>query len=426
MFNKHQGSEFLVDINEFEYPRANETLKQMHEQLWQEYYECLKQTYNEIGSEKMIHPIALIALEGTLAKLNCQICISPIEVHTIDNIEWYFNRNSLMIPNNETNKLLEESDNILISPNDRRLLISNIKTEQEGLYWCKLGDTASTFYYVSIDTDSQGIKVVHPAEAPLMPHATSKQIIPKYNLIIYTTWTKWSSCSMCNIVGKKYRYGYCTISFQENLINQKKEIMKSQDLQDYKSQEILNISNVKNRKTEMMVKYCKIKCIKNIIFETRDKQGNVLESANNSAGIYSMVQGIPIPLPPVTRTIIFEKYKKKATLKCPGNLNTDVPITWKMGNKILNPTIIKDQSRGRIYINLQMHIIFKSLKFEDTNIYSCWQKDVIAGVIKLNVVGETELQVNYSVVMIGGIVIIIVFLIVFWRAFQGRKRFTIH
>lgn len=51
------------------------------------------------------------------------------------------------------------------------------------------------------------------------------------------------------------------------------------------------------------------------------------------------------------------------------NLNTNVPITWKMANKILHPSVIKDESQGRIYINMQMYIIFKSLKFEDTNIY---------------------------------------------------------
>lgn len=67
-FHLFQGSEFLFDINEFEYPRANETLRKMHKQLWQEYYECLKKTYNEIGSEKTIHPIALVALKGTLVE----------------------------------------------------------------------------------------------------------------------------------------------------------------------------------------------------------------------------------------------------------------------------------------------------------------------------------------------------------------------
>lgn len=61
-----------------------------------------------------------------------------------------------------------------------------------------------------------------------------------------------------------------------------------------------------------------VKCSENIIFEIRDKKGNVLESANNSAGIYSMVQGMPAPLLPVIRTTIYKKYDKKATLICLG------------------------------------------------------------------------------------------------------------
>lgn len=60
------------------------------------------------------------------------------------------------------------------------------------------------------------------------------------------------------------------------------------------------------------------------------------------------------------------------------------------------------------------------------SVYSCWQRNEIVGVIKLNVTGEMELQTNYSVIMIGGMLIIVVFMIVFWRAFQTRKRFTIH
>nr|XP_012137770.1 PREDICTED: uncharacterized protein LOC105662123 [Megachile rotundata] len=190
--------------------------------------------------------------------------------------------------------------------------------------------------------------------------------------------------------------------------------------------ELLNIPEIKNRQTEMMVRFCKIKCPQNKIFEVRDKQGNVIESANNSAGIYSMIQGVPVPPPTIIRTTIYQRYNKKAILICPGYLNADIPITWNVNNKILNPEVIKSQSQGRIYINPQMHIIFKSLKFEDSNVYSCWQKDKIIGVMKLTVTGELELQTNYSVIMIGGILIIIVFMMIFWKAFQGRKRFTVH
>lgn len=55
-----------------------------------------------------------------------------------------------------------------------------------------------------------------------------------------------------------------------------------------------------------------------MVFEVRDERGNILESANNSAGIYSMVQSIPKPLPPVLRNVIYEERDKKIKLVCPG------------------------------------------------------------------------------------------------------------
>ncbi|XP_076380669.1 Ig-like V-type domain-containing protein FAM187A [Megalopta genalis] len=459
-------TELLIDTNEFEYPRANGTLRIMHKQLWEEYYECLKRTYNEITTERMMYPIALIALEGTTVILKCPICISPMETYMNDNFEWYFDSNNSVMPSNETNKLIEESDNIIISSDDKKLIIYNIKPDQAGRYWCKLGDTLSTVYYLSIEHDSEEINIVHPDTAPHKPHAVPEKMLSKYDLLISTTWTTWTQCSTCDIVGRKNRYGYCFISSRENIkrrgtvseryIDEQTETIDQPSSEsadqttnlsenviskikmalhvfrnqlpcksEYVPNEIRDMPDVKNRKTELMIKYCKVKCSKNEIFEVRDKHGNVLESANNSAGIYSVVQGMPIPSPPVIRTVIFKKYETKAILICPGNLNTDVPITWKVNNELLHPSVIEKQSEGRIHINAQTHIIVNSLKFEDTNIYSCWQKNEIAGIIKLQVTGETELQVNYSVMILGGILIVTVFLIVFWRAFEHRKRFTI-
>jgi len=51
------------------------------------------------------------------------------------------------------------------------------------------------------------------------------------------------------------------------------------------------------------------------------------------------------------------------------NLNADVPIVWRIDDKIIIPSHIKSQSNGRIHINPQMQILFESLKFEDANIY---------------------------------------------------------
>lgn len=50
----------------------------------------------------------------------------------------------------------------------------------------------------------------------------------------------------------------------------------------------------------------------------RDEKGNILESANNSAGIFSMIQEIPQPLSSIARSVMYEKYDKKIKLVCPG------------------------------------------------------------------------------------------------------------
>ncbi|KYN32604.1 hypothetical protein ALC56_13085 [Trachymyrmex septentrionalis] len=163
------------------------------------------------------------------------------------------------------------------------------------------------------------------------------------------------------------------------------------------------IPAIKNKKIEIMRQYCKKKCRKDIIFEVRDKKGNILESANNSAGIFSMIQEMPEPLPSIARSVIYEKHNKKIKLVCPGNLNADVPIVWRINDKIIIPSHIKSQSNGRIRINPQMQILFKPLKFEDANIYSCWQNNEIAGIIKLIVIGEIEFKLNHHVILIGAI-----------------------
>lgn len=97
---------------------------------------------------------------------------------------------------------------------------------------------STVFYYVSIDTDVQGVTVVYPLTAPNKPHAIPDKVISEYNLIVHTTWSKWSLCSTCNVVGKKVRYGYCTLSLDRNVISQNTET-EEQHLQDNKRQGIV-------------------------------------------------------------------------------------------------------------------------------------------------------------------------------------------
>lgn len=114
----------------------------------------------------------------------------------------------------------------------------SLQSEQAGQYWCKFGDTLSIYYYISIDTDLKGVKTIYPATAPNMPHAIPQKVVSEYNLNIYTTWTKWSLCSKCNAVGRKIRYGYCTLSSHANVPKENK--IKKKQVQDYKRQSILS------------------------------------------------------------------------------------------------------------------------------------------------------------------------------------------
>lgn len=61
-----------------------------------------------------------------------------------------------------------------------------------------------------------------------------------------------------------------------------------------------------------------MKCPKNEVYIVKDKKGNVIETANNSEGIYSMTQELPPLDPPVERLLQFGSVNKDIVLTCPG------------------------------------------------------------------------------------------------------------
>ncbi|XP_020281749.1 uncharacterized protein LOC109853763 [Pseudomyrmex gracilis] len=366
-----------------------------------------------------------------------------------DLIEWYFNSSKHGVVENVT----QDVDQILNSTSNQYIVMHNIKLQQEGMYWCEMGDTAGSVYYLHVDNNVEAINIVFPDTAPNASHATSAANVPEYELEVYTSWTTWTSCSTCDAVGIKTRYGYCvisgrtkswskteedatsTVTINETLKNSIKTRLKTALLlfkntlpckSKFVPKQIQTIPAIRNRTTEVMRQYCKKKCRKQAIFEVRDEKGNVLERANNSAGIYSLIQGIPQLLPSVERNIIYAKRNKKIKLVCPGNLKADIPVVWHIGKKAIISSQIEQQSNGRIRITPQMHILVTSLKFEDANIYSCWQNNEVAGIIKLNVSEEVELKLNHHVILISLIFILSVILIVFWRAFKRQMRFTMY
>lgn len=78
-----------------------------------------------------------------------------------------------------------------------------------------MGDTVGQIHYLYIDREAKNL---YSNTAFQLSQAASIEMLD-YKLKIYTSWTIWSPCSVCDAVGIKLRYGYCTISLLETSIN---------------------------------------------------------------------------------------------------------------------------------------------------------------------------------------------------------------
>lgn len=63
--DKGQGQNIILDINELEYPKANETLRSFHEERWKDYYNCLEKRHSAGGIYKTLYPAAVATMEGS-------------------------------------------------------------------------------------------------------------------------------------------------------------------------------------------------------------------------------------------------------------------------------------------------------------------------------------------------------------------------
>lgn len=182
---------------------------------------------------------------------------------------------------------------------------------------------------------------MHSVEAPTGPYPQTPEVITGYNLIVDTEWSPWTACSKCDQIGRRHRLGYCVVKYEKNInkyitnntnITEEEEVSITKEhyefLEIFKfgipcSSHILphslrKLRHVTERKNEIMTGYCKTKCPEDKVFEVKDKDGNVIERANNSAGIYSMLQGVPQIQPSVERLLQFAEKGKKIIVACPG------------------------------------------------------------------------------------------------------------
>lgn len=433
----------FLGYDKSEYPGINEEYLKLNEEKWNDYYQCLQEQHNSLGKYETLAPEALLGFEGNYVSMDCKICISPLKKKSIDSIEWRWapEHKQYLEP-------IELTENIVISLEDKTLHMYNLELENSGQYICKLGDTLNTPYFLTvIRTLDSEMSEVHSPNGTVGPFPQNPQTIPDQNLVLDTEWSQWSTCSKCNAVGKRHKLGYCSIYLKkleepeltelqngtvENFGEDTNIIQLDLELfiifkfgipcQSHILPKVFKeLPIIKQRKNEIMIGYCREQCVKNSIFEVRNKDGKVIEQANNSEGIYSMLQPLPPLEPPVHRTLQYGVKGKRVILHCPGTMNSDTPIHWQVGDKSLIPELISKESHGRIFISITDRIQIKDARISDSNIYSCWQKSELAGTVRLIVEKKFEMNLLQHIMLLGIVVILGVFLWVFAKAIAGRK-----
>nr|CAI5833635.1 unnamed protein product [Callosobruchus analis] len=440
-FGKGKALHFLGhDVSEF--PASNSEYIKVNKAKWEEYYQCLRKQNESLGSRLSATPEAVLGFEGHNIKLMCKMCISPQERHKTDAIVWEW-------ASQDAKKFqpIDLTEHIVISPEDKTLHLYNLQMEQTGQYICRLGESLTAPYFLTIlNVSDSELNEVHTPEAPLGPYPAVSDIIEEYGLILDTEWSAWSVCSKCDKIGRKHKLGYCIIFSKEYRDFISAASNSTVDETEFGSEvtpidlelftvfkygipckshilptAIKDLPQVKARNNEVMVGYCKVECPKEGVFEILDKDGKVIEKANNSAGIYSLMQELPPLEPDVERILVYAVKGKPIVLACPGNLNSDAPVLWQIGDKNLVSELIAAESKGRIYVSISDKIYIKSAKIADSNIYSCWQQKELAGTIRLVVEKKFEMNFNHHIMLIGLVIILSVLLYVFVKAFFGRK-----
>lgn len=360
-----------------EYPGSNHKYLQLNKQKWNEYYDCLQKRKDSLGLAKTITPEALQGFIGYSVKLNCEVCLSPKERENSNLIEWYF------AGENDTSlEPIEYTEYVFLEPEDKTLHLYNMKEENTGQYLCRLGNALIAPYFLTVIEAGDSMHHVHSNKAMRGPYAKQPEKIPEHNLVLDTEWSDWSPCSECGKAGVRHKLGYCVVYFQVDSNVTENEVSETHHFHSRKRRrrgrrEItwnkkhgegvtsLHVSKVDmelikmfkfgipcrshilprslailpkiaQRKDEIMTGFCKTLCPESVVFEVKDKNGKVIERANNSAGIYSMLQGLPPLEPPVERRLRYERKGDDIVLVCPGyglTFNLFLPLSKKLEEK---------------------------------------------------------------------------------------------
>ncbi|KAG8297774.1 hypothetical protein J6590_028605 [Homalodisca vitripennis] len=182
------------------------------------------------------------------------------------------------------------------------------------------------------------------------------------------------------------------------------------------------LKEIEGRSSEVMVAYCKLLCSTNVMFYAKDASGKIVESANNSAGVFSVLQGLPREVPAISRNVEYAVYNQPFMIICPGTRGEDIPIYWYVNKRAITNKTIATETQGRIQIDDYNRIIFKNVFFEDGRLFTCWQRRKLVGTVRLRVEAETSMkQVHSPATMVGSTVILITFLWIYYKALMTNE-----
>ncbi|CAG2068793.1 unnamed protein product, partial [Timema podura] len=170
------------------------------------------------------------------------------------------------------------------------LHLYNLQQTDSGQFLCKMGNAVTASYFLHVANDSEPIVNVYPDTAPKnKPHRRPPKIVDELNLEVFSNWEPWSACSQCNNVGKRVRFGMCTVKLidedavnnedsnstttsitidatQENIDDQMKESIEILKLfkkgipcrSPLLPEKLRNLPQISGRQSEIITGFCKV------------------------------------------------------------------------------------------------------------------------------------------------------------------------
>ncbi|RVE41650.1 hypothetical protein evm_013689 [Chilo suppressalis] len=366
--------------------------------VWSEHYKCLQRVAERVTSSGRLSAVYKAVMEAAPVTLPCTLCIGPGERPLL---QWLKSQSlsspfEPMVPKYR-----------IVAEDCGNLTIHNARREDSGVYQCKLGHSVGGIVVLDVVDPNAGYDVVKPYSSR-GPHPASAVSLRVYNmsLSVFTDWSPWSECSDCgtrdfvfDLRGPaidRRALGTCPkcplgrTAFTDG-VPCRSRILQSK---------FLILANVSQRRDEIMLGLCKVRCPIPRVFEVRSAKGAVLERANNTAGVFSLWQRLPTPAPKFISTLVFAVRGKPFNISCPGISLSNTPISWKVGSKALNPRAVDRESGGRVHLNARDQLVISRVEYCDANLYSCWQRHVLIGTVRLRTWEGTRLRWNHHATLV--------------------------